>query len=309
MSKRRTSSRSRGPGRGDMDRERLHTLLEAVVRDADRSAQVAVDPISAVLRYTEPRDQEVAAVFASVLAFGRVAAFRPVVAAILDVADRHGGPHAYVTALDPTRTQPLHPLRYRWMSGEELGVLVRALGRVIRTRGSLERAFVVGPERHDRLASGVDALRKAVLAEQGVSEWRLISRGLRYMLPHPSGGSACKRWCMFLRWMVRPPAPDTVAGLDLGIWSGDVSRLVMPLDTHVLRISRMVGLTRRKDASWRTALDITDHLARIHPADPLRYDFAVAHLGISGGCSGRFVSSVCSICGLRSACRVARQKV
>lgn len=307
MSKRQTSSRARRTVLSTAAVARLQPLLERVVETADRGAQLAVDPIAAVHRYRDPLDQEVAGVVASVLAFGRVASFRPVVAAVLDIADASGGPRAFVEAAHtPETTRALEPLRYRWMSGADLGVLVRALGRVVRRHGSLAAVFVPGPARRDRLAHGVDALRRAVLADTGAQRWAQVSRGVRYMLPHPRSGSACKRWCMFLRWMVRPPDPHTVAGLDLGIWDGDPAQLVMPLDTHVLRIGQLVGLTERRDTSWRTALDVTDNLARIAPGDPLRYDFAVAHLGISGGCSGRYVPTVCTECGLRPACRVAQ---
>lgn len=303
MSKRRTSS---SPPLGAAEASRLRVVLDRVVDGADRARQLANDPISAVHRYTRPHDQELAGAFASVLAFGRVAAFRPVVHAILDTADLVGGPRAFVEAAQaPDVTRPLLHLRYRWMSGTDLAVFARALGRVVRENGSLEAVFVDGPARSSRIASGVDALRAAVLADTGAADWRAVSRGVRYMLPHPHSGSACKRWCMFLRWMVRPPHPSSVAGLDVGIWSGDPARLVMPLDTHVQRIGQLVGLTHRRDASWRTALDLTDNLARIAPGDPLRYDFALAHLGISGGCTGRYAADVCGACGLRSVCRVA----
>ena len=286
---------------------RLRPLLEQVVQTADREAQLAVDPISAVHRYTDPHDQEVAGVIASVLAFGRVAAFGPVVHTILDTADRHGGPRAYVEkAHQPSVIEPLAALRYRWITGADLQVLVRALGRILRRRARLGDLFVDRGSSAERLGAGLDGLREAARLEQGATSWSQVSRGVRYLFPHPASGSACKRWCMFLRWMVRPPEGDTVAGIDLGIWEGDPARLVMPLDTHVLRIGRLIGLTVRRDTSWRTALDLTASLACIEPADPLRYDFAVAHLGISGGCTGSFVAPVCASCGLRSVCRVNR---
>ncbi len=306
MSRPPTSNRARRTLLDARQLARLRPLLEAVVASADRNAQLARDPIAAVHRYSSTPDREVAAVFASVLAFGRVAAFQPVVAHILDLADSRGGPRAFVAEAHPPTLSLLDGLRYRWIAGTDLAALARALGRIVRVHGSLAAVFVDGPRRSDRLASGVAAIRAAVLVDQGTTEWASVSRGLRYLLPHPDSGSACKRWCMFLRWMVRPPGEDTVAGLDLGLWPGDPARLVMPIDTHTLRIGQMVGLTARKDASWKTALDLTDSLAQIDPTDPLRYDFAVAHLGISGGCRGRWVTSVCTMCGLRPVCREAR---
>jgi uncharacterized protein (TIGR02757 family) len=126
------------------------------------------------------------------------------------------------------------------------------------------------------------------------------SRGFAYLLPDPGTGSATKRLCLFLRWMVRP-----ADGLDLGLWSGVEPReLVIPLDTHVLRISRYIGLTGRRTATWSTAVEITEALARLCPADPVRYDFAIAQLGISGGCLHRRVPDRCGACPLDPVCRL-----
>jgi endonuclease III len=99
--------------------------------------------------------------------------------------------------------------------------------------------------------------------------------------------------------MVR--GPDAV---DLGAWSGLVPRsaLVVPLDTHVHRVSRCLGLTLRRDASWRTAEEITAALRRIDPEDPVRYDFALCHLGMSGDCPARRDPLRCAACPLAPAC-------
>ena len=102
---------------------------------------------------------------------------------------------------------------------------------------------------------------------------------------------------MLMRWMVRRESPD------LGCWSHlDPADLVIPLDTHVSRISRFLGLTQRSDASWRTAEEVTTALRAFSPDDPVRYDFALAHLGISEGCLGYREVKVCSACPLEAVC-------
>ena len=122
------------------------------------------------------------------------------------------------------------------------------------------------------------------------------------LLPSPADGSACKRWNMMLRWLVRPDD-----GVDLGLWKHiPTHRLVVPLDTHVGRIARVVGLTTRTDGSWRTAREVTDGLAMLNAKDPVRYDFALAHLGISGKCRGKYVASICGGCPLFAVCVAAR---
>ena len=106
--------------------------------------------------------------------------------------------------------------------------------------------------------------------------------GLMQFFPSPSGGSACKRANLFLRWMVRD------RDIDFGIWKGiPKNRLVIPLDTHIARISRCLGFTRRASSDWKTAVEITEALKELNPEDPLKYDFALCHHGISGMCTSK----------------------
>jgi uncharacterized protein (TIGR02757 family) len=129
------------------------------------------------------------------------------------------------------------------------------------------------------------------------------ARALDHLLPDASRGAACKRLLLYLRWMVRR---DDV---DLGAWEGIVppSALVIPLDTHVSRLSRLLGLTCRADLSWRTAEEITASLRRLSPEDPVRYDFALCHLGMSGACPARRSAERCRACPLAPACPTGRR--
>jgi endonuclease III len=103
---------------------------------------------------------------------------------------------------------------------------------------------------------------------------------------------------MLMRWFVRREAPD------LGLWTHlSPADLVIPLDTHVFRVAGFLGLTDRATPGWATAEAITASLRRFDAADPVRYDFALAHLGISGACLGRRDAAVCPTCPLDAACR------
>jgi endonuclease III len=98
--------------------------------------------------------------------------------------------------------------------------------------------------------------------------------------------------------MVR--GPDRV---DFGIWKRvSTSQLIIPLDTHIARIARYLGLTRRKDSSWTTAEEITMSLRRVDPVDPVRFDFALCHHGMSGACPLNARLENCSACALLGAC-------
>jgi uncharacterized protein (TIGR02757 family) len=89
--------------------------------------------------------------------------------------------------------------------------------------------------------------------------------------------------------------------IDLGIWNKiPPSKLIIPLDTHISRIARCLGLTRRSSSDWKTAREITESLKQLDPADPLKYDFALCHHGISGMCSGEKSKDACPSCAIKN---------
>ncbi len=301
----------------------LRGALDALIADQDAKRHLAHDPLHFAHAWPEPADREVAAVVSASLAFGRVAAFWPVLDALFSHAAAAGGPRDWALGLSRADAEALAPLRYRWLSGTDLALFVATLGRALRAHGTLHQLFLDADDgRQPTVQAGLDgfvtslracALEAADDLGQPAPTFDALPRGLRYLLPRPSTGSACKRWCMLLRWLARPPGdPARVDGLDLGLWAVDPARLVIPLDTHVHRMALLLGLTRRTDASWRTALEVTANLRRIDAADPLRFDFALAHLGISGACTVRRhgdrppASTVCAACPLAPICRVGR---
>jgi uncharacterized protein (TIGR02757 family) len=102
-----------------------------------------------------------------------------------------------------------------------------------------------------------------------------VSSGLKFMFPNPAKGSACKRINLFLRWMIRKDE------LDFGLWNEiPTNKLVIPVDTHVAKISASLKLTKRKNVSWQMAEEITENLKKFDPVDPVKYDFALCHIGM-----------------------------
>lgn len=261
--------------------------LERLLRDFDHAGAIARDPIRFPRRYPDPADAELAAVLAALLAYGRVDLFGPVVGGLLDRMDRFGGPAAYVDGFEDDPA--LAGVVYRWNRGPDFVLLFTTLRRVRERYGSIGALFPAGPAG----ASLSTAIRR--LRAEAPTPW---TRGFRTWLTDPADGSACKRWLMLLRWMVRRD------GGDLGLWTHlSPADLVIPVDTHVHRVARFLGLTRRRTADWRAAEEITAALRRFDPADPVRYDFALAHLGISGACRGHRDEAVCPGCPLDAICR------
>jgi uncharacterized protein (TIGR02757 family) len=272
----------------------LRELLEAADVAHARARALERDPVRFARRYSEREDIEVAGVLAAMCAYGRVDLFAPVVARVLAHADARGGPARLAREFSGEDADALADVQYRWNHPADFHVLLRLLGEVQRRHGGVGALFRPGSA-SESLGGAIAALRALVPPP--------MSRGVRSWLPSPEDGSACKRWLMLMRWMVRR---DEV---DLGVWGHLSPRdLVIPLDTHTGRITRFLGLTRRTRADWRAAEEVTARLARLDPDDPVRYDFALAHLGISGGCRGFRDVRVCPACPIQAACRAPRQR-
>ena len=279
----------------------LQPLLDAFARDCDSASRLRSDPLELVRRYRHSvGDAEVAGLVAAAMAYGRAELFKPKIEAILSAMGLHPSRFAEAYGRDPDITA-FEDIRYRFTEAADIAALIAAIGWMRTRYGSLGKRFT------DLLATE-GALKPALvrfgfeLRDAPPTERLLRQRGRRgllYLLSDASLGGACKRWNLYLRWMVR--GPDEV---DLGIWRGvPTSALIVPLDTHIARIARYLGLTNRRDLTWRTAEEITASLRAIDPIDPVRFDFALCHHGMSGACPLVRETSKCLECPLSTACR------
>ena len=282
--------------RGARPSTRLGPVLDDFIVRADAAVSLRADPLSIVHETTDLREREVVAFITACMAFGQVAVIQRTVRTIL-------------RALGPRPTEVLRVededalfarlagLQYRWLTDRVLARYFAAIGHVLREHGTLERGFDAGLSDDDDDV-GPALTRFRALLKSGLPG--PAHRALEFLLPSPERGSACKRLCLFLRWVARPND-----GIDLGLWRRPHPRqLVMPLDTHVVRIARYLALTRRKSAGWKMALEVTDALRKLAPDDPLRYDFALCHLGVSGQCQHKRIEAICTPCGLNEICRL-----
>lgn len=269
----------------------IRRALEDAADSFEPGRAVASDPIG-VVRSLEPDQWEVAAHIAAPLAYGAVGAIR---AAIREVFSTFGGrPGDMLSGFrrgDFVRLRP--DFVYRMTRAEDLDAYLTALATVRRdtTLGAVFASLDNGDgDVRGTLSRYVEEIRRAL---------PLDSRGARYLTPDPRSGSATKRWYLMLRWLVRP-----ADGVDLGLWNDIVSpaRLVIPLDTHVARLARALGLTSRRTTDYRTAREATDALLAIDARDPLRFDMPLCHLGISGACVHRWHPPSCTPCALRPIC-------
>ena len=259
----------------------------------------ATDPVHIVRRFTSPADREIVGFCAAALAFGRVASVLQSIESLLAVMGPH--PAAFVRRFDPAQERlRLEPLVHRWISGRDLIALLIVLQRMLIEAGSIEAFFLQGDvATSPHVGPALDSFSTRALAtDLRAAYGRRVprQRGVAYFFPRPSAGSACKRLNLFLRWMVRRDE------IDLGVWSKVSSaRLVVPLDTHVIRLGRCLKLTRYTSPGWKMALDITNALRAFDSTDPVRFDFALCHVGMMNAC-GFQKPQGSSQCPLRGMC-------
>lgn len=232
----------------------------------NRREFVHPDPLEVLYKYHDLQDREIVALVASSLAYGGV---RQILKSVNSVLDRMDAPcHFLRRASRQSLIDRFRDFKHRFTTGEELAVMLYGVKRVIEEHGSLQACFFKGLAEHD------DTILPALAAF--VKEVSAVFEGRpRSLLPSPVAGSACKRLNLFLRWMVRQDEVDP------GGWDTvPRSKLIVPVDVHMHRLSLRLGLTARKQADLRTAREITAAFRTVEPEDPVRYDFCLTRFGI-----------------------------
>jgi uncharacterized protein (TIGR02757 family) len=242
--------------------------LEKIYSKYNRREFVHPDPLEFLYQYNGKRDREIVALIASSLAYGRV---QQILRSVTKVLTAMGPPAEFVgTVSEPETSRLFRRFKHRFTTGAEIAALLSGIGRILDRYGSLNECFVFLSNAEDETV--LPALTSFAQALQGACDSKCET-----LIPNPQKGSACKRLNLFLRWMVRK---DDV---DPGGWNRiSTQKLIVPLDTHMHRIALKYGLTERKAADLRAALEVTRAFARFSPEDPVRYDFALTRPGIQG---------------------------
>jgi uncharacterized protein (TIGR02757 family) len=293
-------SGARGSGGRELGvrQEELDRRLDRLYHDYNRE-ESATDPVHLVRPFAQPADREIAGFCAAALAFGRVGSVINSITTLLRIMGPH--PAEFVRRFEPDAPHPeLRAMVHRWTRGVDLVALLWILRQMLEARGTVEEFFVEGyAAEHDDIGPALDSFSTRALAlDMRRAYGRVPARaGVCYFFPRPSAGSACKRLNLFLRWMIRD---DEV---DLGVWRQiPASKLVVPLDTHIIRLGRCLRLTRYTSPGWRMAADITSSLRALDPSDPVRFDFSLCHVGMMNACGyGRAQGD--AQCPLKGLCR------
>ena len=278
------------------DNDRLTLLSERLLKleeSFNYQPRIDADPVRFVRRYADPLDREIAGLVASSFAYGAVAQIGKTLEKVFSVLG--DSPRDFVLNRLDRANPPFDGFYHRFNNREDLLSLLWAIGRVIETRGSLEALFLEKYTPGD-IAPAMNHFSREFVEISKKSPFTGM-RSYGYFFPAPEKGSACKRMCLYLRWMNR------TGPVDPGGWTG-VSRadLIVPVDTHIQRLGTYLGFTRRKNSSWKMAVEITGGLKKIDPEDPLRLDFLLCHLGMSGLCPRKPDREKCRACLLEGLC-------
>lgn len=248
--------------------ERLKSLLDEKVAQYNSTDFIINDPISFPHAFTRREDVEIVALFASVIAWGnRKMILRSGNRLFYDIM--HSAPYDFVMSgewenLD--NKQNIH----RTFFVSDLKYICRGLRNIYAQYGSMEPLFA-----DCSTWDGIERLRNELAEANGGETTRHISNPVSVK---GKPGSACKRMHMMLRWLCRK---DGV--VDLGIWQAvSPSQLMIPIDVHVARTARLLGLVSRKQNDRRTVEELTEKLRELSPEDPVRYDFALFGVGEAG---------------------------
>ena len=247
----------------------LKIKLDEYVERYETKDFIVNDPIQFPHRYDDVRNIEIAAFLASIFAFGRREVFIKKLEILFDLMQNK--PLDYVRSFDK-KNNNLAGFGYRFAKDNDLINIFNVLSILYNENETLESLFSYS---YSQTESIKGMLQGAVDYFYSRAEEK-ASDGFYYLLPDPKKNSAVKRLNMFLRWLVRDGA------VDLGVWKFiDKSELLIPLDTHVARLSREFGLLSRNNNDFKSVIEITNGLKKFDPKDPIKYDFALFGFGVN----------------------------
>jgi uncharacterized protein (TIGR02757 family) len=248
----------------------LRHYLDAAVERYNHPGFIPDDPICIPHRFTRLQDREIVGLWTAVLAWGQRATIIKSADKLIRLMD--GAPYDFILHHTEEDRAPFTEFKHRTFQATDALYFLEFFQQFYQTHESLETAF----SRH--LSPGDATVEKALIGfHRDFFDHPYAPQRTRKHIPTPERHSSCKRLNMFLRWMVR----SDQKGVDFGVWkSVRPNQLLIPLDVHVERVARRLGLLERQQADWRAVLELTEALRQFDPEDPVKYDFALFGLGV-----------------------------
>lgn len=238
--------------------------LDSLYKKYNKAHLISPDPLQFVSLYKKDEDREIVGIIAASFAYGNVKQIIKTVEKILLPLGKN--PKNFLLKTQKTDLNKIYKgFKYRFTTQEELVTFLLALAQIIKECGSLQNSFLAFYQKD-----------KDFVAAQKAFAAKIRSYGrVDTLIPNPEKGSALKRLNLFLRWAARKDEVDP------GFWPKiPAVGLIVPLDVHMHRVGKMLGLTKRNQADMKTAVEISRALAAFCPQDPVKYDFCLTRFGI-----------------------------
>ena len=270
-----------------MTNHQLKDFLDTKADLYNRPSFIDRDPISIPHRFSRKQDIEIMGFWAAVLAWGQ----RPVIlkkaSELVDLMD--GAPYDFVLNHQESDLTRFMAFKHRTFNATDALYFLHFFQQYYRQNDTLETAFSGNAAGMPLPSIGSKPVNPQTVESNLIafhdhfcSLTDYFPERTRKHIATPARNSSCKRLLMFLRWMVRYDDCNAVGGgVDFGLWKTlTPSQLIIPIDVHVNRVARHLGLLKREQTDWKAALELTETLRQFDPLDPVRYDFALFGLGV-----------------------------
>lgn len=250
----------------------LKKKLNIAYKSFDKS-KISPDPLEFLHRYKNPRDIEISGIISSTFAYGNIKQIMSILEKIHKIMGQ--SPYDFVLNFNLNKDRnKFNNIYHRFFSDNDIVTLFAVLNEIINTYSSIKYMFLLYDfDKDSNLKNSISFFSQNF--KHRIKKYSTLTQGLKFMFPDPLSGSACKRMNLFLRWMIRKDE------LDFGIWEEFLpNKLVIPIDTHIAKISKQIGLTKLKTVNWNMAEEITNNLKKFDKNDPVKYDFALCHIGM-----------------------------
>lgn len=260
----------RGNFAKNINLEDLKELLERKTLEYNQPSFIDPDPVSIPHSFKKKQDIEISAFFAAIFAWGNRNTIIRKGKELMNLMD--SSPHQFCLGHSSRDLKTLENFRHRTFNATDLLYFIEFFRFHYNHHTSLEFAFTKGMKRGDEnTENALIGFHRYFFSLEEIPSRR------KKHISSPQSGSTCKRLNMFLRWMVRKDKN----GVDFGIWDMiRPSQLICPVDLHVARVSRKLGLLSRKQTDWKAALELTASLRKFDREDPVKYDLALFGMGV-----------------------------
>lgn len=251
-----------------VSKDKVYELLERKYIEYNTSAFIDNDPVLIPHLFSKKQDIEIIGFWTAMLAWGNRKSIISSAKNLIRFMD--GAPHEFILHHEDKDLKPFLNFKHRTFNATDALYFIEFFKGYYAEYSSLEEAFVV-KGMHANVETGLVAFHNRFFSLEDAPH------RTKKHIATPLRKSTCKRMNMFLRWMVR----SDKNGVDFGLWKQiKPSQLLCPLDVHVDRVARKLGLIKRKQTDWHTVLELTENLKQFDPKDPVKYDYSLFAIGV-----------------------------